>query len=79
MSKPADHEGAVPAASFITRLHDWWRYHNELGNLPRPLTGEDHIRLTLQGHHEDTHTCCLTPLRAMCRVQRAVPPPRRGR
>ncbi len=33
MSKPADHEAAVPTASFLT--YDWWRYHNELGNLPR--------------------------------------------
>ena len=37
----------------------------QLGNLSRSLAGEHHILLTLQGHHEDTHTCCLTPVRAV--------------
>jgi hypothetical protein len=61
MSKPADHEAAVPTASFLTRLCDWWRYHNELGNLPRDelehmagefgMTGRDLEDLAAKGPH----------------------------
>lgn len=60
MSKPADHE-AVSTVSFITRLHDWWRHHNELGNLPRSeldhmasefgMTGRDLEDLAARGPH----------------------------
>lgn len=59
MSKPADHEAGVSATSFIKRLHDWWRYHNELGNLPRDelehmagefgMTGRDLEALAARG------------------------------
>jgi hypothetical protein len=61
MSKPADHETAAPVASFITRLQEWWRYHNELGNLPREelehmagelgMTGRDLEDLAGKGPH----------------------------
>jgi hypothetical protein len=50
-----------------------------LGNLPRPLAGEDYIRLTLQGHHEDAHTFYLTPLWAASWLPKVVPPLQRGR
>jgi hypothetical protein len=61
MSKPAEHEAAAPTASFLTRLYDWWRYHDELGSLPRDelehmagefgMTGRDLEDLAAKGPH----------------------------
>ena len=61
MSKPAGHEVASPAPGFLARLHDWWRHHNELGNLPREelehiagefgMTGRDLEDLAAKGPH----------------------------
>ena len=61
MSKPAEHEAGAPTASFLTRLYDWWRYHDELGSLPRDelehmagefgMTGRDLEDLAAKGPH----------------------------
>ena len=49
MSKPAEHDATAPTASFLTRLYDWWRYHDELGSLPRDELEHMALRLRTNG------------------------------
>jgi len=61
MSKMADHAATASAASFIARLQDWWRHHDELGSLSREelehvagefgMTGRELRDLAAKGPH----------------------------